>query len=185
MFSLEVSSSAPSASGGAVRVGLVSVLPASLTLDEFDLLRPSCAVAGGVEEEEGSSDESLDTFIVRIGDGKGDVSERRFWGGHTTFISPVRSFHEDGRREEGVGGAESVFHVGFGDWDESTVGEFKTLRGAGGGFCDPSLDRDTSDHNVGPFHGFHEDRAFATFGEGTEDGLLHFVIWDSTESNEK
>ena len=102
MFSLEVSSSASSASGGAVWVDLVSVLPATLTLDEFDLLCPLRAVAGGVEEEEWSADEGFDALVVWVRDGEGDVSERGFWGGLTTSVGPVRSFHKDGRFEEGM-----------------------------------------------------------------------------------
>ena len=64
-----------------------------------------------------------------------------------------------------------MLHVGFGNRDESAVGEFETLRGVGGSFCDPALDRDTSYHNAGPLHRFHEDCAFATFGQGTKDGF--------------
>ena len=55
-------------------------------------------------------------------------------GGLTTLVCPVWSFHEDGHREEWVRGVEGLFHVGFGNGDESTVGQFLTLGGVGGGF---------------------------------------------------
>ena len=67
-----------------------------------------------------------------------------------------------------------MLHIGFGHRDESAVGEFEALRGVGGSFCDPALDRNTSDHNAGPLHGFHEDCALTTFSEGTKDGFATF-----------
>ena len=76
---------------------LVSVFPTALTLNEFDFLGPSRAVTGGVEEEEWSADEGFDALVVWVRDGEGDVSERGFWGGLTASISPVWSFHKNGR----------------------------------------------------------------------------------------
>ena len=48
------------------------------------------------------------------------------------------------------------------------------FRGVGWGFSNPALNRQASDHDARPFHGFHEDCASMALGKGTQDGLLAF-----------
>ena len=177
MFLLLVVASASAALDGAVGVCFVSKFPASVALDEVDLLNPFGEEAGGVEEDEWVSSEGSEVVLFGVWDAEAYVAALVV--GDSVSVGPGWAFEEDNVLKDGMGCSDLVFQFFWGDLGEVSWDHTGVLVWGCVGLRDPSLGWDVADDNSGPLRGLDEDGFGAAPCNSPEDsvpGLLDLGV---------
>ena len=173
VFFLLVVASTSAASDGAVGVGLVSKLPATVALDKADLFNPFREEAGGVEEDEWVLGEGSEVVLLGVWDAEADIA--MFLVRDSVSVGPGWAFEEDDVFKDGVGLSDLMFQFLWGDLGEMAWNYTGVFVGGRVSFGDPSLGWDVSDDNSGPFGGFDEDGFGAASCNNPENRVPGFL----------